>query len=157
MPEPASQGQAQQQQQRKNSTLIAGIGAAVVAAAITVVVLMSSSSAPPTAVKDQAANASSQCQILNRKMLVSTTTGSGTIRLREGSYLSPPIVLNNQPQAVVFPLPRPDAVPAEEVIIIEGNAKNLVITSDVTPLRRVIESVSGASAISVIWAPRKNC
>jgi hypothetical protein len=157
MQETASQGQAQQQQQRrKNSTLIAGAGAAVVAAVITVAVLMSSS-APPTAVKDQAANASSQCQIINRKMLVSTTTGSGTVRLREGSYLSPPIVLNTQPQAVVFPLPRPEATPAEEVIIIEGNAKDLVITSDVTPLRRVIDSVSGVSAINVIWAPRKNC
>jgi hypothetical protein len=154
MQEPASQGQAQQQARRKNSTLIAGLGAAVVACAITVVLLMSNN-APTPAVKDQEANAS--CKILNRKMLLSTMTGSGTIRLREGSYLSAPIVLTAQPQAVVFPLPRPDAIPAEEVIIIEGNAKDLVITSDVTPLRRVFDNVSGVLAFNVIWAPRKNC
>jgi hypothetical protein len=140
MPEATSQGQAQQQ--RKRSPVIAGIGAALVATAIAVTMLMSAPS--PVAVQDQAA--STQCQIVPRKLLVSTTIGSGTVRLRAGSYLSPPIKLSAQPQAVVFPLPRPEVNPVEEVISIEGNANDVVITSDVTNLRRVFDAVAAQRA-----------
>jgi hypothetical protein len=154
MRESASQGQAQQQ--RKISPMVAGLGAAVVASAVTLVIMMSSPSPSPVAVADQAATASTQCQMVPRKLLVSTTVGSGTVRLRAGSYLSPPIALSTRPQAVVFPLPHPETTPVEEVISIEGNANDVVITSEVTDLRRVFDVV-GASAFSVTWKPMKTC
>ena len=151
MPETASQGQGQAQ--RKRSPVIAGVGAALVAVAITATMLMSSPS--PVTVKDQAA--STQCQMPQRKLLVSTTVGSGTVRLRAGSYLSPPIKLSTQPQAVVFPLPRPEVTPVEEVISIEGNANDVVITSEVTDLRRVFDAVAGVAAFNLTWRPMKTC
>lgn len=158
MPEAASKGQSQDQAQPKprRSPVIAGVGAALVASAMTFVIVMNSSPAP-VAVQDQAAaNSTTQCQMMPRKLLVSTTTGHGTVRLREGSYLSPPIKVSAQPQPVVFPLPRPDATPVEEVIVIEGNADDVVITSDVTSLRMVF-NVVGTSAFNVTWKPMKAC
>jgi hypothetical protein len=149
----ASQGQAEQAPKR--SVLVAGVGAAVLACAITAVVMMSSTS--PVAVKDQAADGTKQCKVLPREILLATTVGSGTIRLREGSYLSPPITLTTKPQSVVFPLLRPETTPVEEVITIEGNATDVVMTSPVTPWRKVFESVTGVSAFNVAWKPIKNC
>ena len=155
---PQGQGQSQDQAQQKprRSPVIAGVGAALVASAVTFVIMMNSSPAP-VAVPDQAANSTTQCQLMPRKMLVSTTTGHGTVRLREGSYLSPPITLSVQPQVVVFPLLRPEAIPVEEVIVIEGNANDVVITSDVTTLRQVYDVVAGTLAFKVTWAPKKTC
>ena len=152
MQETVSQQQAQRQ--RKLSPVIAGLGAALVASLVTAVIVTSRPS--PVAVSDQAATATTQCQMAPRKLLVSTTTGSGTVRLRAGSYLSPPITLSTRPQAVVFPLPRPEITPVEEVISIEGNANDVVITSEVTDLRRVFDVV-GASAFNVTWKPMKTC
>ena len=88
--------------------------------------------------------------------MVSTTTGGGTVRLREGGYLSPPIKLTAVPQSVVFPLPRPDVVPVEEVLTLEGNATDVVITSEVTNLRRVFD-VQGVTAFNITWKPVKTC
>jgi malic enzyme len=152
MQEAGSQGQGQQQ--RKLSPVVAGLGAAAIASAVTLVIMMSNPS--PVAVTDQAATSTNQCQMFQRKLLVSTTTGSGTVRLREGNYLSPPIVLSAQPQAVVFPLPRPEAVPVEEVITVEGNANDVVITSDLTGLRHEF-NVVGVLAFNVTWKPMKGC
>src|SRR5215204_3270138 len=120
----------QAQQTHKLSPVVAGIGAAAIAAAITLTMMMSSP-APVTA-SDQAASSTKQCQMIQRRLMVSTTTGGGTVRLREGSYLSPPIKLSTTPTAVVFPLARPDTVSVEEVLTIEGNASDVVITSEVT-------------------------
>jgi hypothetical protein len=108
-------------------------------------------------VSDQAASATQQCQIIQRKLLVSTTAGGGTVRLREGNYLSPPITLTSQPQPVVFPLPRPETTPLEEVITIEGNANDVVITSEVSAHRSQFETVTGVLAFKVIWKPMKGC
>ena len=152
MQETASQGRAHQ---GKISPVIAGLGAAFVAGAITLTIMMSGSS--PVAVSDQAATASTQCQMIQRKLLVATSTGGGTIRLRAGSYLSPPITLGAKPQAVVFPLPRPETTPLQELIVIEGNATDVVITSEVSEYRRVIENVSGVSIYDVTWKPMKKC
>jgi hypothetical protein len=149
----ASQGQAEQRPKR--SGVIAGIAAAVAACAITAVVMMSGTA--PVAVKDQAANGTTQCRLLPREILLATTAGSGTVRLREGSYLSPPITLTAKPQSVVFPLARPQTTPVEEVITIEGNATDVVLTSPVTPWRKVFESVTGVSAFNIAWKPMKTC
>ena len=40
-----------------------------------------------------------QCSLIQRKLYVSTATGSGTVRLRDGNYVSPPITLSAQRHA----------------------------------------------------------
>jgi hypothetical protein len=150
MQETALQGRAQ----GKISPIVAGLGAAFIAGAISLVIMTSPS---PVAVSDQSATGTNQCQMIMRKLLVATTTGSGTVRLRAGSYLSPPIALGTTPQGVVFPQRRPETTPVEEVITIEGNANDVVITSEVSEYRRIFESVTGVSAFSVSWKPMKGC
>jgi hypothetical protein len=144
----------QSQQTRKLSPVVAGIGAAAIAAAITLTMMMSSPA--PVATSDQAAATTNQCQVIQRKLYLSTTTGGGTVRLRGGGYLSPPIKLSATPTPVVFPLPRPDTVAVEEVLTIEGNASDVVVTSDVTNLRKVFD-VSGIVAFNLSWMPIKRC
>jgi hypothetical protein len=150
----ASMGQVQKG--RKISPAIAGLSAASIAAAITIV--MSLGSPAPVTTQDQAALAvaADQCQLISRKLMVSTTSGSGSVRLRAGNYLSPPIILSGVPQSVVFPLPRPDTSPVEEVLTIEGHANDVIITSEVTGLRKVY-NVNGVQAINLIWWPLKSC
>jgi hypothetical protein len=104
-----------------------------------------------------ASSTTPQCKILNREYLVTTTSGGGTVRLREGNYLSPPITLSTQPQLVTFPLLRPQTQPVSEVITVEGKAADLVLTSRVTGWKRVIESVDGVVAFQANWAPLKGC
>ena len=57
---------------------------------------------------------------------------------------------------MVFPLPRPDTIPVEEVLTLEGNANDVVITSEVTNLRRVFD-VQGVTAFNITWKPVKGC
>jgi hypothetical protein len=147
--------QAQAQQPRKSSALVAGLGAAFIASAISLTMMMSGVS--PVAGAAQATPAAPKCQVVYRQFLVATTAGSGTVQLREGSYLSPPIRLSATPQAVTFPLARPQITPAAEVITIEGNATDVVLTSPVSTFRRVFESVSGVSAFEAKWMPMKTC
>lgn len=148
----ASAGQAQRS--GKNSALVAGLGAALVASALTFAVMPAK---PAPAVSTQAAAPSTQCQSLPRSMLVMTNTGGGTVRFREGSYLSPPIVLTTQPQTVVFPLPRPESVAVDEIITIEGDATDLVIASPVTNARNTYPQLTGTFSIKKNWVPLKSC
>lgn len=142
------------QQTRKLSPVVAGIGAAAIAAAITITMMMSSPA--PVATSDQAATTTNQCQVIQRKLYVSTTSGSGTVRLREGSYLSPPITLGTTPVPVVFAQQRPDKMIVESVVTIEGNASDVVITSDFNKVPRVF-NVPGILAFPVNWVPAKGC
>ena len=144
----------QAEQTRKLSPVVAGVSAAAIAAAITLTMMMSGPA--PVATSDEAATTTRQCQFIQRKLYVSTTTGSGTVRLREGSYLSPPIKLGTTPIPVVFPLARPDKAPLDAVLTMEGNASDVVITSDFNSVPRVF-NVSGILAFPVRWAPVKNC
>ena len=57
---------------------------------------------------------------------------------------------------MIFPLPRPDTTSLEEVISVEGNASDVVITSEVTDLHKVFD-VAGAYTYTLTWAPRKSC
>jgi hypothetical protein len=148
--------QAQAQPSRKRPAVVAGLGAAIVASAITVVLTMSSAPSPVAASDGASTTAVKACQITQRKFYVSTQTGSGVVRLREGNYLSAPITLSAQPQAVVFPLARPDVTPVEEVITIEGNSNNVIITSDFNPKPRIFD-VAGVAAFPVTWIPVKKC
>ena len=66
-------------------------------------------------------------------------------------------VLSAQRQAVVFPLLRPQDAPATEVITIEGNATDVVLTSPVTAFRRVFDNVTGVVAFQANWMPIKSC
>jgi hypothetical protein len=152
MQQTASLGQARQS--RSNSAVVAGLGAAFVASAVTLVMMTSNPS--PSAVPDQAAATTKQCQF-PRQLLVSTDTGGGTVRFREGSYLSPPITLSTRPQTVVFPLPRPETTPVEEVITIEGNATDVVTASPITNGRTMYPQVTGVLAITARWIPFKTC
>jgi hypothetical protein len=149
-----SPGQAQPS--RKRPAIVAGLGAAVIASAVTLVIMMSGSSAPVTVADGASTTAVKECQMTQRKFYVATQTGSGVVRLREGNYLSAPITLSAQPQAVVFPLPRPDVTPVDEVITIEGNSSNVIITSDFNPKPRIFD-VAGVTAFPVTWVPVKKC
>jgi hypothetical protein len=152
MQDTASQGQARGQ--RKLSPIVAGVGAAMIASAVTVVLMMSN---PATvATTGQVASNAKQCAAMQRRLLVSTTHGGGTIRFRASGYLSPPFTLTNQPQVVVFPLLRPDTTPVQETISVEGNATDVVITSEITDLHKVFD-VAGSYAYAINWAPRKGC
>lgn len=152
MQDAASQGQAQGQ--RKLSPVVAGVGAAMIASAVTVVLMLSH---PATvATTDQSASSAKTCPAMQRRLVVSTSHGGGTIRFRAGGYLSPPFTLTTQPQVVVFPLPRPDTTPVQESISVEGNATDVVITSEVTDLHQVFD-VAGSYAYAVKWAPKKGC
>jgi hypothetical protein len=144
----------QGQVQQKRSPVVVGIGAAAVASAVTLIMMMSNPS--PAAAPDQAMSSVKQCQMIQRRLLVSTNNGSGTVRFRASGYLSPPITLTTRPQVVVFPLMRPDTTPVEEIMSVEGSANGVVITSEVTDLHRVFD-VAGAYTYTVSWAPRKNC
>jgi hypothetical protein len=152
MQEGASQGRSQQH--GKRSPLVLGIGAAVVASAVTLVIMMSNPS--PVATPEQALSSAKVCQLMQRRLLVSTTQGGGTVRFRASGWLSPPFTLTTQPQVVIFPLLRPDTTPVEEVVSVEGNATDVVITSEVTDLHKVFDVV-GAYTYTLTWAPRKSC
>jgi len=150
----STQGHHQAQGQRKLSPAIAGIGAAMIAAAVTVVVMTSS----PTNVStgDQSVSNVKQCTLMQRRLLVSTDHGSGTVRFRASGWLSPPFTITKEPQVIVFPLPRPDEAPLTEMVSVEGSATDVVVTSEVTDLHLEFD-LSGAHNISLTWAPRKTC
>ena len=154
MPDTASKGQGQGQGQRKLSPVFAGVGAAVIAAAISAVVMMSS----PTTVSttDQSASNVKQCSLIQRRLLVSTDHGSGTVRFRASGWVSPPFTITKEPQVIVFPLPRPDTTPITEAISVEGTATDVVMTREVTNLHLEFD-VSGAHSVSITWAPKKSC
>jgi hypothetical protein len=146
----ASIGQAQRA--GRSSVLVAGLGAALVASALT----FAMAPGKPAAVSAQAAS-TNQCQSLPRSMLVMTNTGGGTVRFREGNYLSPPIVLSRQPQTVVFPLPRPADAPIDEIITIEGDATDLIIASPVTNARTTYPQLTGTFSMKKNWVPMNSC
>jgi hypothetical protein len=149
MQQTASQGKA------KRAPLIAGLGAAFIASAVTLTMMMSGPA--PVVAPAETANSTPQCQMVPLMLLASTTTGSGTVRFREGAYLSPPITLSAKPQTVVFPRFRDQSAVIEEVITIEGNATDLVWESPITHARTVYPNVSGVLAINSKWAPVKTC
>lgn len=151
MQDTAPEGQAQGQ--RKLSPMVAGVGAAMIASAITVVMMMSN---PVTTTTEQAASSAKTCPAVQRRLLVSTTHGGGTIRFRASGYLSPPYTLTTKPQVVVFPLLRSETTPIQESISVEGDATDVVITSEVTDLHNVFDVV-GTYPYPITWAPRKAC
>jgi hypothetical protein len=145
------------QGQRKLSPMIAGVGAAVIAAAVTIVVMTGGTSTAPTTADQTAVKDTKQCQLIQRRLLVSTDHGGGTVRFRASGWLSPPFNLTKEPQVVVFPLQRPDTTAVSETIMIEGNATNLVIGSEVVVDSHKEVDVPGSYRYDVTWVPRKGC
>jgi hypothetical protein len=141
-------------QARRKSILIAGLGAAFMASIVTGTVLMCNPS--PAAMPAQGSS-NGQCQVLPRTMLISTNTGGGTVRFREGGYLSPAITLSNKPQEVTFPLPRPEFGSVDELIAIEGNATDLVIASPITHEQNIYPMVIGAATMKKNWVAATTC
>ena len=147
----------QSQGQRKLSPMIAGLGAAVIAAGITIAVMTSGSSTAPTTTDPVAVKDTKQCQLIQRRLLIATDNGGGTVRFRASGWVSPPFNITKEPQVVVFPLLRPDTTPVEETVMVEGNATDLVITSEVVVNSHTEVDVPGSYRYNVIWAPRTGC
>ena len=143
-------------QARKKATAFAGFGAAVVASMMTVA-LLSGHAAAPSAPVQAAAAPKNECSSLPLMVMVSTETGGGTVRFREGGYLSPPITLSATPQNVYFPRPRPDVGQLQEPITIEGEATNLIMVSPVTHARHVYPKISGSLTFTGTWYAFKVC
>jgi hypothetical protein len=61
-------------------------------------------------------------------------------RRYEGDYISPPIVLGPRAQLVKVPLPRLGITPAEDVVIIEGSATDVMRIENSGPGVAVMES-----------------
>jgi hypothetical protein len=134
---------------RKRPALIVGLGAAAVASVVTVVMLSSTPSPTTTATADQPAKA---CKSVPIMLTVFTEKGGGTVRFREGDWLSPPITLTNEPQPVVFPRARSQTEAITEVISLEGQATDLIV---VWPLsqRRESLTLNGVVSYSQTWSP----
>jgi hypothetical protein len=169
MPEGAQQGQNQGQaqarakQQGKISPIIAGFGAALVAAAVTVTLMMGNTSRTPTVTVTQPlVPTSAECQLPDRTVLFSITEGktlissrrveSATVVIRAGDYVSGPIVLTHEPQAVALPVPLPGV---EQDITVEGTTQDVVMTMQGYP--GVSNSTLGYARFSRKLAPLKPC
>jgi hypothetical protein len=136
---------------RKRSALIAGLGAAFVASAVTVVMLSSTPSPTTTAATDQPAKI---CKSAPPLMLaVFSEKGGGTVRFREGDWLSPPITLTNEPQPVVFPRARSQTEEITETIKIEGQATDLMWVYPTTHVRSDPLTVNGVYSVGLTWMP----
>jgi hypothetical protein len=140
----------------QNKAVFAGLGAAVIASMMTVAML-AGHAASPAAPAQAAAAPRNKCTSLPLMIMVSTETGGGTIRFREGDYLSPPITLSRTPQNVYFPRPRPESGQMQETITIEGEATNIVMVSPVTHARHVYPKVSGSLSYVGTWFAFKVC
>jgi hypothetical protein len=141
-------------QSSRKSTLVMGLGAAFVAAVLTVA--MTSNSSSPAAAPTQASN-TTQCQNLQRTLLISTNTGGGTVRFRASGYLSPPYTLTTTPQIVSFPLMRPVGAEVNEEMTIEGNATNVVMSSPLTTTQNVYPVINGTLRVNKNWIPATTC
>jgi hypothetical protein len=149
------QATGQAHEARKRNILVAGLGAAFVASLLTFT--MTPSSLPPAAMPVAQAQAPEKsCQKVPLVWLVSSTVpDGGTVRLREGSYVSPPIKLTTQPQAVIFPGMRRD-VAFKEPIIVSGNAQSFVMENLTHNFRRVYQ-LNGSTSIDTTWVPMTTC
>jgi hypothetical protein len=139
----------------KKNMLVGGLGAAFVAAGVTFALLAGNASGPVAPATSVAPEAKA-CRSLPLVEYASVENGgAGTIRFREGDYLSPPVKLTSSPQPIVFPHPRPETEPMTESIIIEGNATNVVLSAQGEHF--VIPRVDGSYSYTMRWRPAKSC
>ncbi len=94
------------------------------------------------------------CTVPMANLIIYNEAGSGgTIRIRSGGYLSPEFQLTNTPQRVAVPFPTPYETGAG-VLNVEGNSNGAVVL--LSPGWHA-NNVNGATAINVIWTPKKPC
>jgi hypothetical protein len=75
----------------------------------------------------------------------------GLVRIRSGSYVSPPFTLTDAPQRIAIPFPTPYQT-GRGVIVVEG--ANIGATISLYPTN----TVSSASfPINIWWTPQKSC
>jgi hypothetical protein len=98
--------------------------------------------------------ASRQCGLAQRKFYLA---GNGTIRVRAGENVSPPIELEAYPKEVVFPVSRPQSGPVEETVVVEGTARTVIMTSDLPGFRKTFNRLRGSSSFQAHWQPLRNC
>lgn len=75
----------------------------------------------------------------------------GLVRIRSGSYVSPPFTLTDAPQRIAIPFPTPYQT-GRGVIVIEGATTGATIS--LYPTNTV---TSGSFLINIWWTPRKSC
>ena len=134
----------------KGSVLVAGLGAVLVASLLTLKMLPSNP--PPAPEPAQQPAVEKTCEKVPLLWYVSSPDG-GTVRFREGDYLSPPYRLSAEPQPVVFPKLRAEQTILKEEIIIEGNASNVTVMN-VTGFSKSYQ-VNGREIVDASWA--SNC
>ena len=78
---------------------------------------------------------------------------TSTIRIRSGSYLSPPFTVTASAQRVAVPFPTPYLTGAG-VLTVEGQATQLLVS--LSPMKR-FENLSGVGTINVWWTPKNPC
>jgi hypothetical protein len=94
------------------------------------------------------------CTVPMANLIIYNEAGaSGMIRIRSGGYLSPEFQLTNTPQRVAVPFPTPYETGAG-VLMVEGNTSGAVVL--LSPGWHA-NSVNGATAINVVWTPKKPC
>jgi hypothetical protein len=143
------------QTSRKRPALVAGLGAAFVASAVTLAMLPSTSPPTATAATEQPTKA---CKSAPPLMVnVFTENGGGTVRFREGNWLSPPIALTKEPQQLVFPRARSQTEEIKEVMTIEGQATDMIIVYPLTQVRDEYPTVNGAVSFTWTWLPYNSC
>jgi hypothetical protein len=93
-----------------------------------------------------------ECKVPLAFVAVSAEAGAAasTIRLRSGSYLTPPLPLTPSPLRVAIPFPAP-YLSGKGVLFVEGIAHGLTVW--LTPGTHYTQ-VNGPMAISVVWTPK---
>jgi hypothetical protein len=135
---------------QKRPALIAGLGAAAVASVVTVIMLTSTPSPTTTATSDKPTKA---CKSVPLMVTAFTEKGGGTVRFREGDWLSPPITLTSEPQPVVFPRARSQTEAITEVITIEGQATDLILAWPTNQRHENYLTVNRVVSYTQTWSP----
>jgi hypothetical protein len=157
--------------------LVVGIGGALTALAVGIVVVTSSlgPAAPAGSqlslvaqgdITDAASTLAAQsagsivdnakrCTIPMANLTLSkgTTGQAGMVRIRSGSYLSPPFSITDVPQRVAIPFPT-DYASGIGKITIEGTAEDASVS--LAPVVS-LHNLNGSTPITVWWTPRKPC
>jgi hypothetical protein len=155
MQHPFSLGTAQGS--RKRSALVAAVAAACVASAVTFTMLTSHPSPTPATTTTTEAAAKACPTMPPLVMYVFTETGGGTVRFRVGEWVSAPITLTSQRQAVTFPGIRSQTEVIHQAGTVEGQATNVVTIGALTGHRFVIPEVNGVRPQRFNWEPYKGC
>ena len=105
------------------------------------------------AAKDAVADAKS-CRVPLAEITLAAASGTtSTVRVRSGSYVSPPFALTDRPQRIAIPYPAPYPT-GRGTLSVEGQASNFAVA--LTPTWNV-NSLTGTAVRNVIWTPKAGC